>query len=139
MAMYLKKRPSAGVLLQVLSIGKPLARAWLRVNEIALHGYSHLGNAPARNRTDWLSGRSQTRRKGEFARLTFDEASIRLQSGLDWLRRRRADAPRIRRPTTQPSGFSTSSTCALLVAQRLDLVVACLGAVQMTLHHRLEV
>ena len=57
-----------------------------RGDEIALHGYSHLGNAPARNWTGWLSGRSQTRSNGEFARLTFDEANIRLQSGLDWLR-----------------------------------------------------
>lgn len=63
---------------------------WLREraaggDEIALHGYTHLDDAPLRGPLDRLRRRVYTRGEGEFCRLSFDEALSRLQAGRKWL------------------------------------------------------
>jgi predicted deacetylase len=56
-------------------------------DEIALHGYSHLDEGMPRTGRDLLRRRVYTRGEGEFVDLPFDEATLRLQAGREWLGR----------------------------------------------------
>lgn len=59
-----------------------------RGDEVALHGYRHLDDAPApRSPAAWLRRRVLTAGEGEFAALGTAEAQSRLRAGLDLLRR----------------------------------------------------
>ncbi len=53
-------------------------------DEVALHGYFHLDDAPpARDPAQWLRRRLLTAGEGEFAALAQEHAHARLQAGLD--------------------------------------------------------
>jgi predicted deacetylase len=59
----------------------------LRGDEIVLHGYRHLDEAPpARGLREWLTRRVYTDSEGEFSRLDFDAARTRILRGLVVLR-----------------------------------------------------
>lgn len=63
----------------IAAVEKRLARG----DEVALHGYYHLDDAPAPKTTvDWVKRRVLTRAEGEFAALSFESARKRLQLGL---------------------------------------------------------
>ncbi|MDX5410521.1 MAG: polysaccharide deacetylase family protein [Thauera sp.] len=58
-----------------------------RGDETALHGFTHLDDAPApRTPGAWWRRRVMTAGEGEFAALDADEAAGRLQAGLAWCR-----------------------------------------------------
>ena len=60
-----------------------------RGDELALHGYVHLDEAPRATRWhDRYLREIFTRREGEFAALTREEASRRIALGLDWFQQR---------------------------------------------------
>jgi uncharacterized protein len=59
-----------------------------RGDEVALHGYSHLDDAPApRAPVDWFRRRVFTRAEGEFAALAAGEAEDRIHRGIEMLRK----------------------------------------------------
>jgi predicted deacetylase len=63
----------------IAGVEKRLARG----DEVALHGYYHLDEAPApKTALDWVQRRVLTRAEGEFAALAFEPARKRLQLGL---------------------------------------------------------
>lgn len=54
-------------------------------DELALHGYRHLDEAPPpREFREWVMRRFYTDGEGEFSALTPAEAQVRIQAGLDW-------------------------------------------------------
>ncbi len=58
-----------------------------RGDEVALHGYFHLDEAPSpRTPLGWFQRRVLTRSEGEFAALTREEAEKRLSEGLELMR-----------------------------------------------------
>jgi uncharacterized protein len=63
------------------ALGERLARG----DEPALHGYTHLDDAPPpRTPRQWWRRRVMTAGEGEFAALSASDAGKRLRAGLDW-------------------------------------------------------
>jgi predicted deacetylase len=57
---------------------------YVRGDEVALHGYTHLDEGVPRNLVDRLKRRHYTRGEGEFADLSMTEALRRITAGVHW-------------------------------------------------------
>lgn len=64
-----------------------LDERYVRGDEVALHGYTHLDDGVPRNFIDRLRRRHYTRGEGEFADLSITEAMRRITAGVAWCSR----------------------------------------------------